>query len=155
MAEAVRGVKGGREGGPLVMRTEDLKVWLQETMRKKEPVKRRWELLVILVHQTFEDMNPPEDPAWATMVLIPKGKGEFWVIGLVEVAWKVYAAVVNFWLNLGVVLHDALHRFRTGQRLGTATLEANLNQQLAGLAHKPIFQVFLDMRKAYNSLDRG
>ena len=28
-------------------------------------------------------------------------------------------------------------------------------QKLAGIVHKLIFQVFIDVRKAYNSLDRG
>ena len=40
-----------------------------------------------------------------------------------------------------------------GGGTGTATLETNLDQQLAGIEHDPLFQVFLDIRKAYNSLD--
>ena len=69
-------------------------------------------------------------------------------------AWKVCATVVNFWLRRGVILHDNLNGFRGGRRTGTATLKAKLDQQLAGLAHDPLFQVFLDIRKAYESLDR-
>ena len=61
--------------------------------------------------------------------------------------------VVNCRLKRSVVLHDTFHGFRTGRGTGTAMLEANLAQHLARLAHKPIFQVFLDVRKAYNSLD--
>ena len=68
--------------------------------------------MVRLVQQTFGDGNPPSDRAWATMVLILKGKGEYQYIWIVEVAWKVCASVVNFWLKRGVVLHEALHRFR-------------------------------------------
>ena len=34
-------------------------------------------------------------------------------------------------------------------------MEAKLEQQLAGILHKPLFQVFIDVRKAYNSLDLG
>ena len=34
-------------------------------------------------------------------------------------------------------------------------MEAKLEQQLAGILHKALFQVFIDVRKAYNSLDRG
>ena len=33
-------------------------------------------------------------------------------------------------------------------------LEANLDQYIARLAHKPLFQVFLDIRKTCDSLDR-
>ena len=39
---AVKGLKGVRAGGPSVIRTEGLKGWLWEAMRKKEPVRRRW-----------------------------------------------------------------------------------------------------------------
>ena len=52
-------------------------------------------------------------------------------------------------------MHNALHRFRVGQGTGTATLEAKLDQQLSGLSQKPLFRVFLDIRKLYDSLDRG
>ena len=70
---AVRVMKGGRAGDPPVMRAEDLNVWLWESTRKKELVRRSWELLVRLVQQTFGDRNPSEELAWATMVLVPKG----------------------------------------------------------------------------------
>ena len=155
MAEAVRGLKVDRAGIPLVMRTEDSKGWLQEATRKKDLSRRRWEILVRLVQRTFGGGTPPKELAWETMVLIPKGKGEFWGIELVEVAWKVCAAVVNCRLKRGVVLHDALHGFGEGRGTGRATLESKLTQQLAGLAHGPLFKVFLDICKEYDSLDRG
>ena len=101
-----------------------------------------------LVQRTFGDGNPPAELAWATMVLILKGKGEYWVIGIVELAWKVCATVVNCRLKRGAVLHYALHGFREGRGTGTATLEANLAQQLAGLAHETLFKAFLDICKA-------
>ena len=81
-------------------------------------------------------------------------------IGLVKMACKVCKAVVNCRLKRGIVLNDALHGFRVErfiveQGTGTATLEANLDQHLDGLAHKPLFQLSLDIRKEYDSLDRG
>ena len=36
-----------------------------------------------------------------------------------------------------------------------AIMEAKLEQQLAGIVHKPLLQVFVDVQKAYDSLDRG
>ena len=44
---------------------------------------------------------------------------------------------------------------RAGSDTGTETLDTKLAHQLAGLAHEPMFQVFLDLQKAYDSLDRG
>ena len=34
-------------------------------------------------------------------------------------------------------------------------MEAKLEQQLAQIFHEPLLQVFIDVRKAYDSLDRG
>ena len=63
--------------------------------------------------------------------------------------------MVDFRLKRSVMLYDALHGFRAGRCAGIATLEAKLAQQLVGISHKPLFQIFLDVRKAYDSLDRG
>ena len=52
-------------------------------------------------------------------------------------------------------MHDALHGFRIGRGIGTVTMEEKLTQQLVGLVHETLFQVFIDVRKSYDSLDRG
>ena len=83
-----------------------------------------------------------------------KREGGYWGIGLVKVVWKVCLTVVNCWLKRIGMLHYALHRFRAVIGTGTATLEAKLAQKLAGIAHEPLFQIFLDVRKAYDSLYR-
>ena len=54
-----------------------------------------------------------------------------------------------------IILHDDLQRFRKARREETATLEAKLVQQLTGMCHESLIQVFLDVQKSYNSLDRG
>ena len=54
------------------------------------------------------------------------------MIGLVELVWKVCAEVINCRIKRSVMLHEALHGFRTGRGTGTATLEVKLAQQLAG-----------------------
>ena len=107
-----------------------------------------------LVQVMFRYRTVPVEISLANMVLIPKGKGGYSLIGLVEVLWKVFALVVNFRIKGSVVLCDALHGFRTGRGTGTGTttLESNLDQHLAGIAHEPIFQVFLYVRKAYDFL---
>ena len=53
------------------------------------------------------------------------------------------------------MLHDVLHSFRQGRGAGTAIIEVKLEQQLAGIFNETSFQVFIDIRKAYNSLDQG
>ena len=108
-----------------------------------------------LVQLVFGGGTMPEEMTMVTMVLLLKGKGGYWRIGVVEVLWKVCSIFVNCCLKRGVVLYDALHGFREGHGTGMATLEANLEQYLSGFAHEPLFQVFLDFLKAYNLLERG
>ena len=108
-----------------------------------------------LVQVTFGDRNVPEELAWATIILIMKGKGEYQGIGLVEVLWKVRSVVVNCHLKNSVMLHDTLHGFREGWGTGTANLDAKLAQQLSGIAHNTLFQVVLHVCKVYDLLGKG
>ena len=89
------------------------------------------------------------------MVLLPKGRGWYKGIGLLEVIWKLCASIINNHLRSSVTLHDSLNGFRQGGGSGTATLEANLSQKLEGLFNDPLFHIFLDVRKFYDSLYRG
>ena len=57
------------------MRVKELKGWHKEANREKETEGRSWELVVRIVHMIFRDRTVPEDIVWATMVLLPKGKG--------------------------------------------------------------------------------
>ena len=137
------------------MWAEDLKGWLRDASRKNKPIKHRWRLMVRLIHRTFEDGVVPEEVAWATMVLLLKVKGKYRGIGLVEVVWKVCAAVANFRLKRSVKVHKIMYGFRAGRGTGIAKLEVKLAQKLTGIAHEPLFQVFLDVRKVYDSMYRG
>ena len=110
-------------------------------------------LLVILVQRMFGDRALLKEFAWEKIVLTLKEKGEFWGIEIVKETWKVCTSMVNCRLERRFVFHDALHRLIEGWGTGMSTLEANLYQQLAGLAHEPLFQVFLEISKAYDSLE--
>ena len=87
------------------------------------------------------------------VVLIPKGNsGDFRGIGLLEVIWKVLERVMDARLKC-VPLHDALHGFRPGRSCGTGIMEVKLAQQLASLEQSPFFRIFLDLKKAYDTMD--
>ena len=73
-----------------------------------------WGKVVEMTQTAFRDGKLVEEAAWQTVVLIPKGKGEFRGIGLVEVTWKLMAVVFHRRLATGLQLHDALHGFREG-----------------------------------------
>ena len=96
-----------------------------------------------------------EEATWQTVVLIPKEKKEYRGIGLVEVTWKVLAAILHHQLTTAITYHDVLHGFRAGCGTGTATLEVKLLQQLAPMREEVLYVIFLDLTKAYDALDRS
>ena len=115
---AVLGLKGRREGGPLVINAKYLQGWQKEAKSEKYPEGRRWKPVVRLVKVMFRYGTVVEEIAWATMVLLPKGKEGYRVIGIVELLWKVFSVVVNCSLKRIIVLHDAIHGFREGRGIG-------------------------------------
>ena len=65
------------------------------------------------------------------------------------------SAIINRRFTSSITYHDAPHGFRTGRGTGTATLEANLLQQLATMREEVLYVIFLDLTKAYYALDRS
>ena len=93
---------------------------------RRTEAEENWERVVELVQTAFRDRDLAEEATWQAVVLIPKGKGDYWGIGLVEVMWKVRAVVLNCCLTSSITFHDVPHGFREGRGTGTATLEDKL-----------------------------
>ena len=108
-----------------------------------------------IVQTAFREGGLAEEATWQAVVLIPKGKGDYRGIGLVEVMWKVMAVILNRCLTSFITFHYVLHGFRAGRGTGTATLEAKLLQQLAAMREEVLYLIFLDPTKAYDALDRS
>ena len=89
------------------------------------------------------------------VVMTPKGIQEYRGIDLVEVMWKVVAAILHRRITSSIAYHDFLHGFRLGRVTGTATLEAKLLQNLASLREEVLYLIFLDLHKACEALDRS
>ncbi len=51
-------------------------------------------------------------------------------------------------------LHHCLHGGLSRRGMRTATIEARLHQSLAWHNQCPLYQIYLDLKKAYNALDR-
>ena len=111
--------------------------------------------VVELVQTAFRYGDLAEEATWQAVVLIPKGKKDYQGIGLVEVMWKVVAAILNRRFTSSITYHDAFHGFRAGRGTGTAILKAKLLQQLAALREEVLYVIFLDLNKAYDALDRS
>ena len=61
---------------------------------------------------------------------------------------------MNFRIGAAVDFYDMLHGFRSGRGTGTPSLESNLLHQITIIREEVLCEVFLDLRKAYRSLER-
>ncbi len=61
--------------------------------------------------------------------------------------------IIDHWLD-AFNLHDSLHGCRNKRSTGTAIIKAKLAQQLSHLKLNPFYGVFLDLRKAFDAMDR-
>ena len=104
--------------------------------------------------QCFRDRQVPTQMSWSTVVLLPKGNGDYRGIGLLEVTWKVIKSIINQQITDRVVFHDALHGFQAKRGTGIECIEAKLLQQLSTMVQKTLHFIFLDLRKAYDTVDR-
>ena len=107
-----------------------------------------------LVQTVWTEGVIPRQLQWVTVVLIPKGGGGYRGIGLLEPIWKCLEVIMDKRLGV-VVLHDCLHGYLPKKGTGTAIMEAKLAQQLACLEQVPLYGIFIDLRKAFDAMDRG
>jgi len=154
IAVAVPKMRAGKAAGPSKIRADHLKRWLTEATRSENPDPSRWEVLVELVQECYRTGTIAEEMTWSSMVLLPKGGGDFRGIGLLDIIWKLMESILNRRIASQVEFHDTLHGFRAKRGTGTAVIEAKLIQQLAARRQVPLYEVFLDLRKAYDTLDR-
>jgi hypothetical protein len=89
---------------------------------------------------------------WTVIVLLLKGGGGHRGIGLLEPCWKVMESILVQRLS-AIQCHCSLHGGINKKGMGTATIKVKLAQQLAFLDQKPWHQIFLDLHKAYDTMD--
>jgi hypothetical protein len=89
--------------------------------------------------------------SWMVVGLLPKDGGYFRGIGLLDPCWKVMEKIMV--CRMGAIdFHPCLHGGMPKRGTGTATIEAKL-QQLAWVKQEPLYQVFVDLHKAYSHLN--
>ena len=81
-----------------------------------------------LLQTEFQKVELAEEATWKTVVLIPKGGGDYRGIGIMEVVWKAVAVIINRLFTASITYQDSLHGLWEGHGTGTATLEVKLLQ---------------------------
>jgi Reverse transcriptase (RNA-dependent DNA polymerase) len=148
IAAAVQRLRNGKAPGPSGMRAEHLKKWA------KDRECNEWKELAELVRGCFRTGQVPKHLQISTLVLIPKYGGSLRGIGLLEVVWKLISTIIKERLGC-IPFDDALHGFRPGRGTGNATLRAKLLTESSLRRGTMLYQIFLDLKKAYDTLDRA
>ncbi len=102
---------------------------------------------------TWESGTVPTQMSWMVIVLLLKGGGDYRSIGLLDSMWKVVEKIMVARMSC-LKLHDCLHGGVPRRGMGTAIMEVKLNQQLAWVDQAPLYQIYLDLKKAYDALNQ-
>ena len=86
IADAIRGLRNGKSPGPSKVRAEHLKEWVKEAYRDVDPYQGNWDRVVDLIQTCFRERQVPTQMSWSTVVLLPKGNGDYRGIGLLEIS---------------------------------------------------------------------
>lgn len=151
-------LKNGKSPGANGIRAEHLKRWMRGA-NCDEPIPAMvdaWGKVLELVNLVFTGKPLPKMFGIGVLVLIPKGAGSDQLrgISLLDLVYKVVSSIINARLAKAIVFHDAVHGFRARRGTGTATIEVKLRMQLAKRKLEPWYAIFLDMKKAYDTVDR-
>ena len=68
---------------------------LAAAQEEEKPDPSRWWISVKIIQLEFDIGELALDCTWNTIILLPKGGGEYHVIGLVEVLWKVISIIID------------------------------------------------------------
>ena len=156
-------LKNHKATGPSAMRAEYIKQWLHDAFPQDfhtgegdppAPDPEPWDNYCLLIRHMFDTGQVPTELHWQILACLPKPDGGTRGIGLIEVAWKHVEAIIDNRVKAVVRFHDMLHGFTPCRGTGTAIIEAKLQQELAHLQRRPLFQIYLDLKKAFDSLDR-
>jgi hypothetical protein len=150
----VRKLKTKKAPGTSGICPEDMRHWLNlfEENRDQQPFR----LLTEIVQSAFLMGQLPQALSVAILVLLPKpGSTDFRGIGLLESVWKLILSILDARMKDIVEFNNAIHGFRQERGTGTAVLHNKLGIQLAIRRKDTVVQLYLDLTKAYNTLDRG
>lgn len=116
---------------------------------------RKWTLVVKIIRECFESGTAPIAFRYGTLVIIPKDdKGGVRGIGLLEVVHKLMSTIINLRMTAAINFCLAVHGFCQHRGCYTAIGKAKIRMQRAAYAGVTMYQIYLDLRKAYDSINR-
>jgi hypothetical protein len=139
--------------------TVEFLISLMREKEKEQPnldVVDAWKKVVELVQLAFMEEPLSKSFRVGILVLIPRiVPDQYQGIALLEVIYTLISTIINRRIANKIQFHESVHGFCCHQGTNTAILEAKLRVQLAKRTTCPLFFVFLDLKKAYDTLDRN
>ena len=149
LLKALRYMRRNRTPGPSGMTVEDIIYW-----NHKHP--EAWAMVSMLVRAAMQGEDIPLAFSRMILCLLPKAEaGKYRAIQLLETLCKLCTTVIHLRWKEAITFHPDIHGFIQHRGTGTAILEAKLGMQLAWNDNVPYFQLFLDVAKAYDLLNRN
>jgi Reverse transcriptase (RNA-dependent DNA polymerase) len=113
-----------------------------------------WQSINDLVQHTFTDGGNMQDAFGnSILVLALKPVKSFWGTALLETIYKLVSLIIHRRLPSSRQLHDAVHGLRKQRGTGTAIINVKLLLQKTQRKSEPLYMLFLDIKKAYSTLD--
>ena len=79
-----------------------------------------WDQVTSCVKLCFVERSILTQLSWSTVVLVPKGSGNYQGIGLLEIVWKTIESIINRQIAQKITFNDSLHGFVAEKGTGTA-----------------------------------
>ena len=163
---ALMQMRNGKAPGLTKISVDQLKDWYRRAHPKQPrngppvPVDptavQIWGRVVRIVQDCVRDGDIPDAFFNGILVIIPKDdRRGVCGIRLLETIHKLISQVINLRMAASIRFLDKLHGFRRNRGTYTAIREAKLCMQMATCRSETLYQIYLDMRKAYDSIDCG
>jgi Reverse transcriptase (RNA-dependent DNA polymerase) len=144
--------------GALGITIDDIKKWYHKARVAEDRTEEDiiiWEKVVTIITLAFTTGNIPSSFYNAILVLVPTpGNKGFRGIALLVTIYKIMSMIIHRRLTSTINLHESIHGFCTQRGTGTAITNIKLLMQSIQRDINPMYMIFLDMKKAYDSVDR-
>jgi hypothetical protein len=132
------------------LQAKPIKVWLWDIVQEEKETTNvehgsfKWGIFVKLMQSIWQHRCLPEQMTWEIFVLLPKGGGDYHVIGLLEPCWKVVEKIMVKQLG-SIKFHDCLHGGLPKRGTGAASIETKLVRQLVWCDQFPLYEIYVDL----------
>ena len=160
IASALQQMQNGKAPGLTCIQVDQMKVWYLKARPEEgegDPTSICiWEKLVAIVQRCIHNGDIPDAFMYGILVLIPKDNvGGVQGIGLLETVHKLASQIINLRMAEAINFHEDVHGFCRKRGTHTAIGETKIRMQMATSQSSTLFQVYLNLRKAYDSINQG